>query len=214
MTDIASFPFMAQLILNDTFHCGGVIVGERKVITAVHCFPIDKYLKATTVKVRVGSFVLNDGGVLINVSKYKLHPQFDKPYNNDNDIAVLILEQPLNLSTSYIKTISMAEPGESDYIYENMSSEFMIVGYGATDRSSYPTNLRWLQEPIFNSTECEKIYQNIYAVDVDKDGKKIEVPYHITKNMFCSGKRPLQFIGFGDSGGKSSKLEIYFQKLI
>lgn len=195
VNDISSFPFMAQLILNDTLHSGAVIIGANKVITTCHSFPEDPYLNATTIKVRAGSLDPNDGGVIRNVSRFQLHPQFEKPYLNDNDIAVMILDQPFDLSTPYIKKIAMAEPGKSNYIYENMSSEFLLAGYGGTESTDKATKLRWLQEPNVNWTECAKIYDNIY----DRAAKQY---YHVTENMFCSGNELLKFVREMDSGGK------------
>lgn len=190
--DISEFPFIAQYLLNDSFACGAVIISEMKLITCAHCLPEDKYLNITTQKIRAGSIDPNGGGEIRNVSRYIINPHYDEPTDHNNDVAILFLDQPLNLTTKAMKNISLAQPGkDDDSIYTNLNNEFILNGYGPTESTNDIVNLRWLQGPLVNLNNCTKIYANLS-----------EDPVAITDKMFCAGNEQFKFVREGDSGGK------------
>lgn len=58
-----------------------------------------------TQKIRAGSIEIDSGGVIRNVSRFIIHPDFDEPVAANNDIAILFIDPPLNLTTKKIKKL-------------------------------------------------------------------------------------------------------------
>lgn len=61
------------------------------------------YSRASTFKVVLGALnpfkdVLEQGGLTITGSEIHLHPQYDVPFKPNNDLALLKLPQPVNLT--------------------------------------------------------------------------------------------------------------------
>lgn len=193
--EISEFPYIAQYMLNDSAVCGAVIISETKLITCAHCLPDDHEMSITTQKIRAGAIQPDEGGEVRNVSRFILHPRFDEPVDLNNDIAILFIDAPLNLTTKNMKKIAIAQPELDDLMYSNPDSEFMLCGYGFTERINAIVKLRWLQEPLVDQNICSNIYANI---------KK---PMNITKKMFCAGNELFKFVRQGDSGGNFSILE-------
>lgn len=169
--------------------CGAVIINSSKLITCAHCLPEDNEMNITTQKIRAGSIIPNDGGEIRNVSRYIIHPDFEDTSDHNNDIAVLIIDPPLDLSTKMMKSIKIANPSEDANIYTTLGNEFIIAGYGPTESTNDDVNLRWLQQPLVDQDLCSKIYDNL------------PLPKVITNKMFCSGDELFKFTRDGDSGG-------------
>lgn len=86
----------------------------------------------------------------------KEHDDFGKPTFANNDIAVLILAEPLifNETVGSIKIATSAD----EYMYSNIGTNVTITGYGRSDRNSDPGDLNTIQLPIVDWQVCQKAH--------------------------------------------------------
>ena len=110
-TDISQAPWHTNLIVAEGFwgegrsFCGGVVLGDRWVLTAASCFFVDPSGEITTqagFKLVIGSINQNgDGGVVIEPAQttVHLHPLFDYAPDlrvNPHDVALVGLVSPIS----------------------------------------------------------------------------------------------------------------------
>nr|XP_014707620.2 serine protease 52-like isoform X1 [Equus asinus] len=95
--DIVDFPWHVSILDQGRHLCGGSILSEWWVLTASHCF-INK--NKSTLEVKHGQGFFNTKNLRkMQVDKLITHPYFDS-WLLDNDIALLLLKSPLNLSAN------------------------------------------------------------------------------------------------------------------
>ncbi|XP_017838026.1 trypsin zeta-like [Drosophila busckii] len=186
-TDISVYPHQISLRRkaitaprNSFSHiCGGSIVADNIIVTAAHCI-IGSV--PSQYKVVGGTSRRNEAkGAVSNVREIIMHEQYN-PDNYDNDIALLVLREPLPLNNFTMRAIRLAskaaEAGE-------ISS---ISGWGTKAPGGYSADqLVAAQVPIVSNEDCNKDYG----------------AGRITSAMLCAGYRGTGGVDAcqGDSGG-------------
>lgn len=107
---VAQAPWQAVLTINSTTLCGGVVIGARTVLTAAHCVTAE----GTVTPVAPGNVVVVVGSADLtrtsptqqtrSVSSLRVHPFYD-PLHDEDDVAVLTLASPLDLSGAAVRAI-------------------------------------------------------------------------------------------------------------
>ncbi|KAJ6637209.1 Serine protease easter [Pseudolycoriella hygida] len=199
------FPWMALLEYKKPnnrkgFHCGGVLINERYILTAAHCMaaPEMKKLKWILTSVRLGEHDLsterdcfqgecNDAPVDVAVEKLIPHEKYaPTSKSQENDIALIRLVRPVRFS-KYIKPICL--PGGSrlkSLVYDDLDLE--IAGWGQTENSTVSNVKLKLTIPGVSTAKCNSIYQSRNRVT-------------ITNNQLCAGGVLGKDSCRGDSGG-------------
>lgn len=163
-----------------------------RILTAAHCIHkrVDEEYEIF-IRVRVGSSNRTSGGILCEVKKVIVHPEYQKPTLFDNDIAILILKKRLRYSLA-VRSVSLPEI-DSDL---PVNSTVFVSGWGSTneeDEVENPIILNAVSVPIVDRDVCYKAYKNLSITD--------ELNARVTSNMICAGLHGV--------GGKDA-CQVYF----
>lgn len=174
---IEDFPWIVSLMKSDVHRCGGSILSATRVVTAAHC---TVGISANMLKIRAGSPNRRTGGHVVPVSKIIDHAGYQ---NVDNDISMLFLEWPLQMS-SKIGVIGL--PEEYEHIAEG--TFLKVAGWGRT--SEFGTSTDYLMAttmPVIERDRCNEMLGHVAEV---------------TDSMICTGfEKGGTDACFGDSGG-------------
>ncbi|XP_063244255.1 transmembrane protease serine 9-like [Bacillus rossius redtenbacheri] len=179
-TGVNRYPWVARLVYDGQFHCGGSLLDSRYVLTAAHCV---RRLKKSKIRVYLGDhdqFNATETPVILRmVSAVIRHRNFDvNSYNHD--IALLRLRKPI----TYTKRVRPVCLPQDDADPAGRSG--IVVGWGrTTEGGALPSIVQEVQVPILTLQQCR---QSKYK------------PSRITPNMLCAGRGDHDSCQ-GDSGG-------------
>ncbi|CRL05275.1 CLUMA_CG018249, isoform A [Clunio marinus] len=181
-TGINQFPWVARLVYDGQFHCGGSLLTADYVLTAAHCV---RRLKRSKIRVILGDhdqFVTSETEAIQRaVSAVIRHRNFDQNTYN-HDIALLRLRKPVSFSKG-IQPICLPREG-----IDPSGKLGTVVGWGRTaEGGSLPGILQHVNVPVLTLEQCR--------------GMKYRAS-RITPNMLCAGgiKQKTDSCQ-GDSGG-------------
>ncbi|XP_045919583.1 complement factor D [Micropterus dolomieu] len=189
-----SRPYMASIQVpeGDTMkhECGGFVIADQWVMTAVHCLPTGPNGR----KVVLGAHSLSEPEETkqtFDILELYNHPDFSMS-NYDNDIALIKLDRPFNVSEA-VKAVEYLRTGGTN---PDTNAEVDTAGWGSLDNlGSRPDKLKELVVEVVSSVRCRRS---------DYFGRKF------TNNMICAHKvcpdpcdQPLKKEDTcdGDSGG-------------
>ncbi|XP_055636344.1 CLIP domain-containing serine protease B4-like [Toxorhynchites rutilus septentrionalis] len=210
IADLDDYPWLARIQYNKPnnrlgFHCGGVLINDRYVLTAAHC--IQSVPASWTVyKVRLGDYdsesdeecsahdpndCVNSVQDILVASVYVHEDYFQENGADYNDIALIRLVKPVNY-TEYIQPICLPTTAE----LRNMNVDGLqmtVAGWGQTETRSASRYKMYLNVPAWNNTRCGGAFE---GVNVD-----------IIDSQLCAGGEVGKDSCRGDSGGPLMKVE-------
>lgn len=195
------FPWLVGLdvIGNSSYDCAGNIINNLYVLTAAHClFNPDTLLQIPTSDIMVGiadhdQFSTDDDveGVTrrVVVQEVTIFSNFSV-VNVDFDIALLKLQEPLDLTIREVGPICL--PESDDQTYGGVQGT--VVGWGTTGENENQADiLREVRLPILEAATCEMMMVDFFD---------------ITETMICAGaEEGGKDACDGDSGGPLSVVE-------
>lgn len=196
---ILNFPYHVEVLRKKVINgriehiqwCGGSIVADWKIITAAHCVNHND-----EIMVRAGSANANSVAITRTIHQHLkiIHPNFNLS-TAENDVALLLLDDPLPINKKNIDTINLPEKR-----HELKDGTMLTVsGFGGTEYTKdsrnvkFSKSLQYLEIPVVEFDKCSKEYA------IRTNGKLT-----VTDAMFCAGyyndNKKCTFNG--DSGGK------------
>ncbi|XP_055908440.1 trypsin-1 [Eupeodes corollae] len=179
-TGVNQYPWMARIVYDGKFHCGGSLLTKDYVITAAHCV---KKLRRSKIRVIFGDhdqhITTESKAIQRAVTTIVKHRSFD-PDTYNNDIALLRLRKPIVFS-KIMKPICLPRLN-----YDPAGRTGTVVGWGRTSEGGeLPAIVNQVKVPILTITECRnQRYKSS----------------RITSSMLCAGKSKMDSCQ-GDSGG-------------
>ncbi|XP_040583177.1 CLIP domain-containing serine protease B4 isoform X1 [Lepeophtheirus salmonis] len=161
-------------LLGIVYECGGVLIGERYVLTAAHCIEGIPKGRRGPVTVRLGEYDLTkardcSGGICapeaqnFGVEEVVTHPNYTGHPNLLNDIALIRLDKSY-IENGFVNAICLPfeDNFERTYMGKTERPFIFVAGWGATDRRGrkFPKVLQYLELDIFPFDKCKDIYQS------------------------------------------------------
>ncbi|XP_027839993.2 transmembrane protease serine 9-like [Aphis gossypii] len=179
-TGVHRYPWVAKLMYEGHFHCGGSLINSDYVLTAAHCV---RKLKKSRIRVIFGDHdqsTSTDGETITRmVSSIVRHRNFDvNSYNHD--VALLRLRKAIPFTKS-VRPICLPSATR-----EPSGKVGTVVGWGRlSEGGNLADVVQEVQVPILSLAQCRASKYR---------------PQRITANMICAGKG-VEDSCQGDSGG-------------
>ncbi|KAJ9579985.1 hypothetical protein L9F63_004368, partial [Diploptera punctata] len=179
-TGLNQYPWMARLVYDGNFHCGGSLLNGDYVLTAAHCV---RRLKRAKIRVYLGDhdqFQEDESpSIMRGVSTIIRHRNFDiDSYNHD--IALLKLRKPVTF-TKRVRPVCLPQPN-----VDPAGRVGTVVGWGRTaEGGNLAALVQEVEVPILSLQQCRQMKYR---------------PHRITPYMVCAG-RGIHDSCQGDSGG-------------
>ncbi|XP_041508386.1 kallikrein-8 isoform X3 [Microtus oregoni] len=158
-----SQPWQTALFQGPRLVCGGVLVGDKWVLTAAHC-------KKQKYSVRLGDHSLQNRDAPeqeIQVAQSIQHPCYNNsnPEDHSHDVMLVRMRRSANLGPK-VKPIKLAN------LCPKVGQKCVISGWGTvtSPRENFPDTLNCAEVEIFSQNKCEKAY-----------------PGKVTEGMVCAG---------------------------
>ncbi|XP_022825984.1 trypsin-like isoform X1 [Spodoptera litura] len=189
------YPWMAMLMYNGRFFCGGSLINDLYVLTAAHCTGYRKE-RITIRLLEHDTSNPNETKTIDRKVAAVIRHQRYNPGTYDNDIALMRLDERLDLSTA-VKRIRRDEDGTTPATEETTTTPdpaddvrvrpvclptpglsftrecAVVIGWGVTDEGGSVSNtLQEVKVPIVSNAEC----------------KDRSYGRRITDNMMCAGE--------------------------
>lgn len=143
--EIEDYPWQVAILTsgNQQF-CGGSIIHERWILTAAHCVGV-----YSNIRIRAGVTNKTQPGQTITVQTEIPHPFYQSINNYNNDIALLYLSAPLDLSGDKAQAVPILTQALAGDGYADAGVMSVITGWGALSWGGPGTNiLQAAQVPI------------------------------------------------------------------
>ncbi|XP_071107071.1 chymotrypsinogen 2-like [Haliotis cracherodii] len=187
-----SWPWMISLrqdTIGQTW-CGATLIDRQWVVTAAHCFK-GPFYDPELWTVQLGRYNTTPGieestGQERRIARLYKHPGFDEGFDFNNDIALIKLDEPVDL-TEVISPLCLPDAT----VEVETGKECLVAGWGLTGKagppgSNVPYVLRQGMVPLISAPDC-RTFPGFGA---------------ITPNMMCAGYTEGGVdTCFGDSGG-------------
>ncbi|XP_018408690.1 PREDICTED: complement C1r subcomponent [Nanorana parkeri] len=199
--ELGNFPW--QVLLNNGGRGGGILIGERWVMTAAHMIrpeveenPDDvSNLQVYAGDTNVDKLIKKS---YIAVQEVHVHPQY-VPGIHDHDIALIHLREPITMDEN-TSPICLPEDGDAS-LYDTGTVGY-VSGFGMTERNVISNLLKYVALPMVERSKCQQQLEEKQR-NMKQNSKLRGAKF--TENMFCAGypeaDKKQKDSCQGDSGG-------------
>ncbi|XP_045763684.1 transmembrane protease serine 9-like [Maniola jurtina] len=149
---IEDHPYQVSFKVDNTYYCGGFMVGEREVITPAHC---TYGVSPKQVTLRAGSSFLDEGGVVIPVAEVVTHPEYNNPAF-DKDVGYMITAEPIIFSET-IQPIALPPRDRP------LNGEILVSGWGTRkgEVTTIPSRVMKTMARVMDEMQCRVAYPTL-----------------------------------------------------
>ncbi|XP_022654104.1 proclotting enzyme-like isoform X2 [Varroa destructor] len=191
-------PWLVAIFSNNYFVCGGALITNRYVLTAAHCFNPESQkfpLNLRSFFAIGGTNALTDEAKRITrrLCRVAIHKNY-KPENFYNDIAIAELNEPVDVSGKWVRTICL--PPVTDRAEDINNKKFTIAGWGSTQRDITNLTMQLLEIRVTggSNSACKDQFKDYILIN--------------TNIQMCAGdiEKNVKDACQGDSGGPLIRL--------
>ncbi|KAG7177721.1 Proclotting enzyme-like 3 [Homarus americanus] len=155
-TSPGEFPWVVSILRRDATpnqYCAGVLISNRHVLTVAHCLAGFDFRH---IWARVGEHDFDREGdtpsTNVRIADFRLHKDFN-PRDFNNDIAILVLEQPV-IYNDFVIPICLP-PSSQQFTGDTVT----VAGWGAVKHEGPVSSvLRKVSLPVWTNTDCDEAY--------------------------------------------------------
>jgi len=151
-----AYPWQVSLVVQTVdasgwaHFCGGSIFNEKWIITAAHCMD---QLFPSSFQVIAGTTRIADNSPRLAVARIVIHAAYEKAAPHDSDIALVELQEPLQLGSSAKPVAVLADADEPNVLADGQ--KLIVTGWGATTESGgVVRDLREVTVPFVTKAVC------------------------------------------------------------
>merc|ERR1712241_45785 len=151
-----AYPWQASLQINDGWHnCGASLISNRLLLTAAHCVTQGPDYYTVVLGLHDKDSKLQGKPEKYSVKNIVRHPQYQaQSMGFPNDIALIELNEVVDLSNEFVSIIKLAEEGEKFYGNDNC----WITGWGnvrSHGSNRIPNVLQEANVAVYKQQFCE-----------------------------------------------------------
>ncbi|XP_075441099.1 complement C1r subcomponent isoform X2 [Ascaphus truei] len=199
-----NFPW--QVLVDTNGRAGGVLIGDRWVLTAAHVLvpqrgQQNKVDSPSKVFIFMGHLEHDELIKMANypVEEFHVHPDY-RMENHDHDIALIRLRDPVVMNQN-VSPICLPNQG-NEVLYGDDKMGY-VSGFGVTENNTISNKLRYVPLPMVSRSKCQEFVDEKQQV-----ARKMGLDAVFSQNMFCAGysenERSRKDSCQGDSGGAYS----------
>ncbi len=192
---VALFRYDDQEQRISTQFCGGTIIDEYWIISAAHCL---EGVDAEQMRVVASTSTLTGAamnGQIMEIAQIIVHENYESdPINND--IALIRLQNPIDLSTPKAKSVPMITKNDENNGLTNPGISGLISGWGTlTYQGNAPDSLQAVEIPIIHNDTANTWFKE--SIEQGEIGNWV-----VNETMIAMGLEKGGISGcHGDSGG-------------